>query len=299
MARNRIRKLYLDSAFATEGAGSDITFQLPQQVVTAKGDALALTAMSFPNVFGTVISNFNDLIYYSTYGPNPDFPATSDRRQTSWYCCFPLQAQQYTGEGLAAEIQHALTLSEYGDQSPIVTYNAATGRIHVEVSDRDQFAYEFFTLAQLMDPHWRDYAWNQPSIHKFAGLPLDPNNLRALNGYLGVDPDVGGPSLAWDLGPVNLAPIQQLYVHSNVTDYSTMTSTGSLDVIAVIPVDQNYGSVIHYIPWTPLEPDAIRLEDGVLTTIKFTFTDKYRVPVPMPPGANVYIGLTILELPTV
>jgi hypothetical protein len=220
MARNRIRKLYLDSAFASEGSGNDITFQLAQQVVTAKGDALCLTAMSFPkHVRNRHMPTSTTSSTTLLGGLNPDFPATSDKRQTSWYCCFPLQAQQYTGEELAAEIQHALTLSNYGDPNPTVTYNAATGKIHVEVSDRTQYAFEFFTMGQLTSAHWLDYAWNQPSVHKFAGLPLDPNNLRPLNAYLGVDPDVGGPSLAWDLGPVNLAPVQQLYVHTSITDY--------------------------------------------------------------------------------
>jgi hypothetical protein len=45
MARNRVRKLYLDSAFATEGSGAELTFQLPVQIPTQRGDALALTCM--------------------------------------------------------------------------------------------------------------------------------------------------------------------------------------------------------------------------------------------------------------
>ena len=40
MSQRRFQKLYLDSRFAQEGLGSDITFQLPQQVLTTRGDAV-------------------------------------------------------------------------------------------------------------------------------------------------------------------------------------------------------------------------------------------------------------------
>jgi hypothetical protein len=80
---------------------------------------------------------------------------------------------------------------------------------------------------------------------------------------------------------------------------STLTSKGALDCLAVIPVDQELWKLCPLHSVDSLEPDAIRLEDGVLSTIKFAFRDKYGTPVPMPPGSSVYIGLTILELPTV
>jgi hypothetical protein len=48
-------------------------------------------------------------------------------------------------------------------------------------------------------------------------------------------------------------------------------------------VTENYGSIVHYTTWSPLDTEAIRLEEGLLNTIKFSFTDRAGTPVPFPP----------------
>jgi hypothetical protein len=102
------------------------------------------------------------------------------------------------------------------------------------------------------------------------------------------------------LGSSTLAPISQLYVHTNVSDYSSLSCTGAQDIIAVIQVTENYGAVRPlYIVESPLDTEAIRLEDGLLSTLRFSFKDRYGTPVPFPPTTSVYISLTILELPTI
>jgi hypothetical protein len=128
MAKNRVRKLYLDSALSEEGGGCDITFQLPFGVATQKGDALALTSMSFPNVFATVTAGYNDRLYYATL-------AHEDDTSVTYRCCYKLLPGSYSGDTFAAEVQRCLTLSTKGDQNPSVTFNSATGRMHVQVSD--------------------------------------------------------------------------------------------------------------------------------------------------------------------
>jgi hypothetical protein len=111
MARNRVRKLYLDSAFANEGSGSDISFQLPVQVPTQRGDALALTSMSFPNVFSSITANYNDRFYYETLAADEDLLPIHR-------CCYLLQPGTYSGDTLAAEIQAALVRSGKGRPKP-------------------------------------------------------------------------------------------------------------------------------------------------------------------------------------
>jgi hypothetical protein len=60
-------------------------------------------------------------------------------------------------------------------------------------------------------------------------------------------------------GIINLAPISQLYVHTSVSDYSSLSCTGAQDIIAVIQCTENYGSIVHYTSWSPLDSEAIRI----------------------------------------
>ncbi len=106
MSQRRFRKLFLDSRFAQEGLGNDITFQLPQQVVTQKGDAVCVSGLTMANSFQTIMLGFNDVLYYRTTGPDPNFPATSTYQTGNWYCAYRMLPAQYDGPGLAAEAQH-------------------------------------------------------------------------------------------------------------------------------------------------------------------------------------------------
>jgi hypothetical protein len=183
-----------------------------------------------------VTAGYNDRLYYCTLGHEGDVSVT-------YRCCYLLLPGTYTGDSLAAEVQRALTLSGKGDQSPAVTYNAATGKIHVEASDA-MYRFQIPSMAQLQDPAFIDGFWLAPTNPTLQdgpdSLPLDRNNLRAANATLNMPSNDGDSSL--DTGVVNLAPIQQLYVHTNVSDYSSLTATGSQDVLAVIQVTENFGS---------------------------------------------------------
>ena len=87
MSQRRFRKLNLDSRFATGGLGSDISFELPQQIITSRGDGVCVTGLSMANVYKTVNYGWNDLLYYRTSGPDPDWPATHTYNPTgNWFC---------------------------------------------------------------------------------------------------------------------------------------------------------------------------------------------------------------------
>jgi hypothetical protein len=69
-------------------------------------------------------------------------------------------------------------------------------------------------------------------------------------------------------------------------------------VLAVIPVNENWGSVVSWQPFSPLEAEAVRLEEGVLTRINIRFTDHVGRPLPMDNTSHTFIQLTLLQLPT-
>jgi hypothetical protein len=305
MSQRRFRKLFLDSRFAQEGLGNDITFQLPQQVVTQQGDAVCVSGLTMPNVYQTVMLGFNDVLYYMTTGPDPNFPATSTYPTGNWYCAYRLQPAQYDGPGLAAEVAHALIQSGRGDPSPTVTYNATTGTLSVAVSDASKYGIEIFPMNRLQSPAWQSNIWNlwAPYCYRGAGsLTLDPNNLCAANSIVNMPPqaNVVGLSVStrFDTGIINLAPVQQVYIHCSLFDSSSLCMNGAQDVIALVPVNDAWGAVIVWQPYSPLETEAIHLGDSVINTIRFQFKDAFGTPLPMSPTAGVFIQLTLLELPT-
>jgi hypothetical protein len=100
---------------------------------------------------------------------------------------------------------------------------------------------------------------------------------------------------------INLAPISQLYVHTNVSDYSSLSCTGAQDILVVIQVTESHGSLSSTASVeSPLDTEAIRLEDGLLSTLRFSFrgpirharsvsSDDQRLHKPDHPRAAYYI----------
>jgi hypothetical protein len=64
------------------------------------------------------------------------------------------------------------------------------------------------------------------------------------------------------------------------------------------PVNENWGSVVSWQPFSPLDAEAVRLEEGVLTRINIRFTDHVGRPLPMDNTSHTFIQLTLLQLPT-
>jgi hypothetical protein len=238
--------------------------------------------MSFPNVFSSITANYNDRFYHETLAADEDLLPI-------YRCCYLLQPGTYSGDTLAAEIQAALVRSGKGDPNPTVTF-LATGELNIRLSD-SKYAILIPSMAQLKDPAFLATTWLAPTSATLKDgdntLPYS-SNLRAANATLNM-PTNDGTSPNFNTGVINLAPIQQLYVHCNITDYSSLTATGSQDVLAVIQVTENYGNVVHFIEWSALDSQAIRFEEGLLSTIRFTFTDRAGTPVPFPSTANLYI----------
>ena len=59
-----IRKIFLDSRINSTGTPSDFTTQLPQEIATRRTQGLVLGQFSIANVFTTVMSGYNDVLYY-------------------------------------------------------------------------------------------------------------------------------------------------------------------------------------------------------------------------------------------
>jgi hypothetical protein len=220
---SQVRKLYLDSRLA-EGSGSDISFELPRQIPTRKGDAIALTGAGFSNVFQTIMAGFNDVLYYWTSGQNPQYPDHSQISTGQWLCAYQLTPGQYTGEALGAEIKRVLTLSGHGDPNPSVTYDSTTGKYTIALSNTStdlRYSIGIFAQSQLESAAWQRDVWYNLFDDWLVRGPgsVNFNPLNSANSLLNCPPAFFAymPQGRQVTGVLNLAPIRELYIRSRTS----------------------------------------------------------------------------------
>ena len=83
-----IRKIFLDSRINSTGTPSDFTTQLPQEIATRRTQGLVLGQFSIANVFTTVMSGYNDILYYRLDG-NTMQTSSQARTTSSTTSCGP------------------------------------------------------------------------------------------------------------------------------------------------------------------------------------------------------------------
>ena len=87
-------------------------------------------------------------------------------------------------------------------------------------------------------------------------------------------------------------------MHCSASDFGTVTSSGMRDVLAVIQIDESWGSVVTWRPFSLNDQDVIPLQDGVLgPSLRFYLTDAYGRVLPLG-ESYVYLQLSIIPLQT-
>jgi hypothetical protein len=68
-------------------------------------------------------------------------------------------------------------------------------------------------------------------------------------------------------------PYREIYLASNISNYKTLMTgpTAARDVIARVPIDQPYGSLIQYRSYGT--PEALSVADQGFKTLSFTLRD--------------------------
>ena len=183
-----IRKIFLDSRINSTGTPSDFTTQLPQEIATRRTQGLVLGQFSIANVFTTVMTGYNDIIYYRLDGnvmQNAILAGQNDKlyyyvwtngRGGGWSIA-TLTPGSYTMAQFAAELQRVLRI-EY----PWVTVTANGTQIVYDgnsptapgqpVANEAQFT--IFSYADLTNSAWKARNW--------FGPPYDTTNSDAVNG---------------------------------------------------------------------------------------------------------------------
>jgi hypothetical protein len=280
-----VRRLFLDSRFA-EGTPGDFTFQLPRDVVTKRGQVLALGAISFPNHFETIGYGFNDILYFEKLALGSSPPAR-------YQCAFRITPGQYDGPAFATELSRVLSQGP-ADQHVVATYLPQQGAIRVACSVQSSYQLRIYRMQDVQSPDWLFHEWFGEGSFPQGEL-FDVGNPCAANALL---PSPNEPRAQFDTNNIDITGcLREVYVHCSISDNGSLSSCGAMDVLAVIPLLEAWGSVVNWRPYGPIDSQSIVLQDGALSTIRFYLMDAYNRPLPLT-ESYVFLELSILDVPT-
>ena len=208
-----------------------------------------------------------------------------------WNFCNTIAPGSYTGAQFAVQLQSTLNYATtFTSDTVTCTYVADEAVIRVQ-STRDM---QIFDPELLKSQRWLADEWFAPKYDR-KGLTLVPSDLRSANGICW---GPGSPDNDFLTHQLNLAPVREVYVHCSASDYGTLTSSGMRDVLAVIQIDESWGSVVTWRPFSLNDQDVIPLQDGVLgPSMRFYLTDAYGRVLPLG-ESYVYLQLSIIPLQT-
>ena len=113
-------------------------------------------------------------------------------------------------------------------------------------------------------------------------------------------PSPAGYSNSITTSPIDLSGLHELYIHSSISDYNTLTSNGMRDVIAVVTIDQDWGRLVTCRPIGLAGQEVIQLPDnGLQSNIRIYMTDAFGTPLPpLAPTQYVYVQLSTVPFAT-
>ena len=227
--------------------------------------------------------------------PTPSFQATwstdieSPSAFIDYNICNLIAPGAYTGATFATQLQSALNYENATTGNTVTcTYQPDDGVIRVQ-STRALVIFDPNLLGNL---RWQADEWFAPKYRRL-GTVMNPSDLRMANHIA-----YGGPDFDFLTYPLDLSGIREVYIHSSISDNGTLSISGMRSCICVVQVDESWGSVITYRPFSLADSDVIRLQDGTLgPTIRFWLTDYLGRPLPITEG-YVFLQLSIVPLNT-
>lgn len=271
-----VRKLYVDSRFATRGSSHDFEFELPEIVELPKDVVAYITELTCVCGWDTV--NDSNFKFYIV----EQYSGTSKGRIVE------LTKQPYDSSSLQAELENRLNgsgkLAGMGTYSVTRTTSAgATGSASLGA------AFRYYTLSvtagnfwmpshsQLKNQAFESAIWESslggPAYD--ASNPRDTNELFNFESALDDPTDPGATAyLSTHVSSfIDLRSKHSLFVHSpSFGNYTSIGPNGTRTMIAKIPVDSAYGSVIHY-QHSGHPADYIEVATRGLKSLKFELRD--------------------------
>lgn len=262
-----IRKIYVDSRFLSKGTPSAFETELPEVVNLPKETAAFITELTCVASWDTVSESNNQLyIVERTSGG-----AMSARILT-------LNSAPYDSETLRVEVENKLnsvskpvgigtyTVTRVTSASVQATSGASYRYYQVSVAGGSSFYIPADSF--LKDLAWQASLW----LGTLGGPAYDAKRLRSTNELFNFSKNQTFQTTHTS-SFVDLRSKHSLFVHSpSFGNYSAVSPSGSRTVIAKIPVDSAYGSVIHY-QHSGSTYDFIEVTNGALKNLYFELRD--------------------------
>ena len=100
-----------------------------------------------------------------------------------------------------------------------VAYDGPTGKLTIT---SPSYLLQIYSTENLRDAQWARSVWYNPQRDRH-GPALSPGSPQDVNRKM---PSPVGYSSSITTSPVDLSGLRELYIHSSVSDYNTLTSLG-------------------------------------------------------------------------
>ena len=275
-----IKKIYIDSAHKISGTDSNFKCELKETMLMPENAVFRIVDVAIPNTFTTIMSGINDKLYWYVSNTNP-----IDSRPQNGYIS-TLTEKNYSGTEFATELQAKMRASQ-GNNNISVVFNAFNQNITISTSLSNE-TFKILTSNDLKDKLggiWSGGLDNTPP-------DFDGNNPQSVNIDL-LKRNSGNSELFTHTAPytsafLNLVPIRNLYLSSNMSNYNTADLKGRRNIIKKIPVNGPFGSMI--FDSLSQGDDYLDCSRQTLQTLHFKLCDTHGNIVPL----TGYMSFSIL-----
>ena len=266
------KKIFIDSRFRTSGTPTDFTINLIDDIECSDDQVVYVSAVSFPNTLYTVQSTNNKL-----YAIEAEYDSAA---QT--YTYYPRQLTitdgNYSGLALEATLRNALTTNRpisNIDKPLTITYLPQEGKLRVTTTGNDRIWFP--SSEELMESSWKSINWDA-----YGGAAYNITNPNAFNDVLRVTSPTQLES-SFTSGLLDLRVNHTLYLHSSLTTYQTLDSRGSRTVIARVPINADFGYVVHHQS-NALADDYLQVGGQRFRSLSFKLANAYGTAVDLHGG---------------
>ena len=255
----RFRKIYINSSHRTSGTSTKFHYELPQDQDCGEKCHVAITSVSLPNAFFSIMTGVNDKLYI--YEKHVSTESSSQNR------IITLTAGNYSATTLNTALQQGLNAAPLGSATYGCNYNAVTQKITITQNGGGGFTiYDDTALKTL--------GRKSPSAGGLYGTLPKIANPQSLQQVLNI-PSAAEPNVTFTSGVITLARVLEAYLRSpNMTNFGTLDCNGRQDVLKRIVVDKEFGFVV--TTDSNIETsDLMDVSNRTLRALDFSLTDSH------------------------
>jgi len=262
-----IKKIYIDSKFKISGTDSDFRCQLKDSYLMPENAVFKICDVCIPHSWTTIMTGINSKLYLYLSDNSP----IGSRPEEGYI--INLDERNYTGSELATHLQtqlnHAVASSVITNKTFTVVYNPYNQTISILIGINTTF--KLLTeddIKSKLGGTWTSLS-NTPTDYD-ANDPQDVNtDMLKLNESNSPLYDSNNPYVSKF---INLQPIRNLYLSSDLGSYNTCDLKGVSNIIKKIPVTA---------PWNSMIFDNVAYDDYLdcsrqtIKTLNFRLTDTH------------------------